>query len=144
MDRENNQSWFIQSRLHSVFHFTVFNVMIDKSSLRYMCRAQDTSGKMPLLDHRPNSRPSKKSKTANNPFQPPLKRAQAILGRRLQLRCLRPATWWEPITGSDIDSEASKEKMQHGRCIAQEEVRQQWMRRLGPKPHRACPRDAMR
>lgn len=120
--------------------FILFGVMVDKSSLRSMCRAQDASGTMPLLDHSPNSRPSKKSKAANNPVQPPLKRAQAMLGRRLQQRCLRPATWWEPIMGFDTHSEALKEKMQHERCIAQKEVRQEWMRRLRPMPHRACPR----
>ncbi|OQD94937.1 hypothetical protein PENSOL_c023G09167 [Penicillium solitum] len=114
--------------------------MVDKSSLRSMRRAQDASGTMPLLDHRPNSRPSKKSKAANNPFQPPLKRAQAMLGRRLQLRCLRPPTWWEPIMGFDTNNEKLKEKAQNERCIAQEEVRQDWMRRLRPMPHRSCPR----
>ncbi|CAG8656214.1 unnamed protein product [Penicillium salamii] len=114
--------------------------MIDRSSLWSMHRAQDASGTMPLLDHRPNSRPSNKSKAANNPFQPPLKRAQAMLGRRLQPRCLRPATWWKPIMGFDIDSEALEEKMQCERSTAQEEVRQDWMRRLRPMPHRACPR----
>ncbi|CAG8169057.1 unnamed protein product [Penicillium olsonii] len=114
--------------------------MVDKNSLRCSHRAQDTTGTMPLLDHQLNTRPSRKSKAANNPDLPPLKRAQAMLRRRLQQRCLRSETRWEPIMGFDTHSEALKEKMQHERCIAQEEVRQDWMRRLRPKPHRACPR----
>ena len=36
--------------------------------------------------------------------------------------------------------EKLKEEMQYERCIAQEEVRQDWMRRLRPMPHRACQR----
>ncbi|KAK9846672.1 hypothetical protein MYU51_001955 [Penicillium brevicompactum] len=113
--------------------------MVDKSSLRSIRCAQDASDTMPLLDHRPNSRLPKKSKAANNPFQPPLKRAQAMLERRLQQRCLRPATRWEPIMGV-VTHEKLKEEMQYERCIAQEEVRQDWMRRLRPMPHRACQR----
>ncbi|CAG8018759.1 hypothetical protein DTO013E5_10225 [Penicillium roqueforti] len=113
--------------------------MVGKSSLRSMRRTQDASGTMPLLDHRPKSQSSKKSKAANSPVQSPLKRAQAMLGRRLQQRCLRPATWWQPIMGVDTH-EKLKEEMQYERCIAQEEVRQDWMRRLRPMPHRACQR----
>ncbi|KGO72420.1 hypothetical protein PITC_069430 [Penicillium italicum] len=48
--------------------------MADKNSLRCSCRAKmQAAGTMPLLDHRPITRLSRKSKAANNSVQPALK-----------------------------------------------------------------------
>ncbi|KAI3281145.1 hypothetical protein DTO002I6_9944 [Penicillium roqueforti] len=105
--------------------FSFFSVMADKNSLRCSRRAQDAAGTMPLLDHRPITRLSRKSKAANNSVQPALKRAQDMLLRRLQQRCLRPETWWEPITGLGPHCGVLEQKMQHEKCIAQEEVQQE-------------------
>ena len=107
-------------------------------SRRSTRRLRDTSDTMPLLDHCFNMQPSPKNKAANSP-EPPLKRSQSTLRLRLQQRCLRPETWWKSLTAFGPLNEGLEQKLQHERAVAQEEVRQEWMQRLRPKPHRQCP-----
>jgi hypothetical protein len=96
-------------------------------------RAQDASDTTPLLDHRP-----RKSKAAKNQVQPPLQRAHAMFRLQLPQTCLKSAVWWKPAAVFNPRSEDMEQKLQNEKAIVQEEVRQEWMRRLRPRPHRKC------
>lgn len=116
--------------------FTLSWIMANISR-RSTRRLRETSDTMPLLDHCFNMQPSPKTKAAHSP-EPPLKRSQTTLRLRLQPRGLRPETWWKSLTAFGPLNEGLEQKLQHERAVAQEEVRQEWMQRLRPKPYRQC------
>ncbi|KAJ5829157.1 uncharacterized protein N7525_007410 [Penicillium rubens] len=101
--------------------------------------AGDELDTMPLLVRRPNTRPSRKSKGANSPAQSTLQRDQPTLRLRLQQRCMTPEAWWTSLTASGAHDNISKHMLEHEKAIATEEIRQEWMRRLRPMPHRQNP-----
>ncbi|OGE47081.1 hypothetical protein PENARI_c067G04236 [Penicillium arizonense] len=102
-------------------------------------RGREEPDTMPLLHRRPNTRPSRKPKGANSPTQSTSQREQTTLRLRLQRRCLNPETWWTSLTAFGAHDNVSEDMLEHEKAIATEEVRQEWMRRLRPMPHRQSP-----
>jgi hypothetical protein len=89
--------------------------------------AREDLDNMPLLDRRPNTRPSRKPKGANSLTQSTLQREQTMLRLRLWQRCLKPETWWTSPTAFGAHNDNSEGMVKYEKAIATEEVRQEWV-----------------
>jgi hypothetical protein len=52
---------------------------------------------------------------------------------------MTPEAWWTCLTAFGAHDNISEHILEHEKAIATEEIRQEWMRRLRPMPHRQNP-----